>query len=176
MNLQPQLENEHIRIRPLQEADLAALYAVASDPLIWQQHPNPDRYQQPVFANYFRGAMQSGGAFLVFHVQTGELIGSTRYYDYDAAQQTVLIGYTFLARSHWGGCYNPALKRLMLDHAFRSGVQRVQFHVGAQNLRSQIAMQRLGAVKVGELEVPYFGEPPKLNWVFEIHATQWMSR
>jgi RimJ/RimL family protein N-acetyltransferase len=176
MNLQPQLENEIIRLQPLQESDFEALYAVAADPLIWAQHPNPNRYQREVFANYFRGAVLSAGAFLVLNAQTGELIGSTRFYDYDAAAQTVIIGYTFLARSHWGGRWNPAMKRLMLDYAFRQGVQRVLFHVWAQNRRSQIAMERLGAVKVGELDVPYFGEPSKLNWVYEITSAQWSGR
>lgn len=167
MNLQPHLHNEKITLMPLSENDFERLFAVAADPLIWEQHPNKDRYKREVFQNFFQGAIQSKGAFLVSDSQSGEIIGSTRFYDYDAENRTVLIGYTFLARSHWGGIYNPSMKALMLEHAFQF-VDKVQLHVGSNNIRSQRAVERLGAKKIAELEVAYFGEPKKLNFVFEI--------
>lgn len=170
-NIQPTLENEFVKIEPLKESDFETLYAVASDPLIWEQHPNKDRYKREVFENFFKGAIESGGAFLVFDNKTNKPIGSSRFYDYNPTNKSILIGYTFFARSHWGSTYNPALKSLMIDYAFQF-VNAVIFHIGAVNIRSQKAIERLGAVKVAELEVEYYGEPSKLNFVYEIKRSR----
>src|SRR6478752_2109559 len=104
--LQPHLQGELLELRPLREDDFAALFAVASDPLIWEQHPNSDRYQEEVFRAFFRDAMQSGGALLALDRNDGRVIGSSRYFGYDEANSEVEIGWSFLARSHWGGVYN----------------------------------------------------------------------
>lgn len=169
-DLQPTLENEFVRIRPLVDTDFEELYTVASDPLIWEQHPNPDRYRREVFATFFKGALESGGAFMVYDRQTGALIGSSRYYGWTPEDGSVHIGYTFLARDHWGTTYNRALKLLMMQHAFQYA-DRVLFHIGAQNIRSQTAIQRLGAQKTREIEVEYYGESRKLNFEYEIMKT-----
>jgi RimJ/RimL family protein N-acetyltransferase len=174
-NLQPRLENDCIRLRPLRPEDFEPLYAVASDRLIWEQHPNPDRYQREVFANYFKGAMESGGAFLVTHAHSGAIMGSSRYYDLDEAGGSVAIGYTFIAREYWGGQYNRQLKTLMLDHAFEA-VQHVIFHVGAQNWRSRKAMEKLGALLIGEASVSYYGEPGRPNVIYRIDKEDWIAR
>lgn len=166
-NLQPTLENEFVKIQPLQGGDFEKLYEVACDQLIWEQHPNKDRYKREVFEVFFKGAIESGGAFLVFNKQTGEVIGSSRYYDYNSENKSILIGYTFFARSHWGSKYNPALKNLMLQYAFQF-VDSVLFHIGANNIRSQKAIARLGASKIDEIEVKYYGEESKLNFVYEV--------
>ena len=173
-NLQPILENEFVKIEPLKESDFEVLYAVASDPLIWEQHPNKDRYKRDVFEIFFKGAIESGGAFLVFDKQTGKAIGSSRYYDYNIENKSILIGYTFFARSHWGSKYNPALKNLMIQYAFQF-IDAVIFHIGANNVRSQKAIERSGAVKTGELEVEYYGEASKLNFVYEIKKEGWQK-
>ncbi len=166
-NTQPTLENEFVRIQPLKESDFETLYGVACDPLIWEQHPNKDRYKREVFEIFFKGAIESGGAFLVFDKQTDVAIGSSRFYDYNEENKSVLIGYTFFARSHWGSKYNHALKNLMILYAFQF-VDSVIFHIGANNIRSQKAIERLGALKIDELEVKYYGEESKLNFVYEI--------
>ena len=170
--LQPNIENRRVRLEPLHNEDFDALHAVASDPLIWEQHPNKNRYQRDIFATYFQGAIESRGALRVFDNATGELIGSSRYYDLDAALRAVAIGYTFIARSHWGGQYNRALKSLMLEHAFRF-VDRVIFHVGAYNLRSRKAMEKLGGVLIGEVAMSYFKEPSHQNVIYKIDAIDW---
>jgi RimJ/RimL family protein N-acetyltransferase len=133
------------------------LFAVAADPLIWEQHPEPDRCTEPVFRKFFRGAMESGGAFLALDRKDGRVIGSSRYAGYDEARSEVEIGWTFLARSHWGGAYNGEMKRLMLTHAFRF-VRRVVFRVGPNNRRSQLALGRIGAVYIGLEAHPSWGE------------------
>ena len=145
---QPELKGDLVVLRPLRETDYDDLYAVARDPLIWEQHPARDRYQPEVFREFFRDAMESGGALIAFDAATGRVIGSSRYYAYDDVRRDVEIGWTFLARSHWGGRYNGEMKRLMLEHAFTS-VDTVLFLVGPANIRSQRAVERLGGVRAG---------------------------
>ena len=169
MNRQPVLQDDHVILTPLRPDEFEELLTVAADPLIWEQHPNPDRWKREVFRTYFDGALTSGGAFMIRNKANGVPIGSTRFYDHDLEASEVKIGYTFFSRDHWGAGTNQRVKRLMLDHAFRH-VQHVIFHVGAQNLRSRIAMQRLGAELIREEDVAYFGEPPRRNVVFRITA------
>lgn len=172
--LQPILQNEFVKAEPLKESDFERLYAVASDPLIWEQHPNPDRYKREAFLTFFQGAMESGGAFLVSDSQTGQAIGSSRFYDYNVGNSSVAIGYTFFARSHWGTTYNRALKTLMLRYAFNF-VENVNFHIGATNIRSQKAIEKLGAKKVGEIEMEYYGEQTKLNFIYRIQKAGFLT-
>jgi len=156
-DLQPVLTGSTIELRPLREEDFPALYAVASDPLIWEQHPDPDRWTEPVFREFFRGAMASGGALVVLDRNDGRVIGSSRFAGYDEAKSEIEIGWTFLARSHWGGSYNREMKRLMLAHGFRF-VRRVIFRVGPYNRRSQRALEKIGAVYLGLQPDPRRGQ------------------
>jgi RimJ/RimL family protein N-acetyltransferase len=172
-DLQPMLENSWIRLQPLRAEDFAELYAVASDPLLWEQHPSRNRYQRDVFEDYFKGAMESGGALLVRDNQTGLILGSSRYYDWDESKRSIAIGYTFIARSHWGRNYNRWLKTLMLDHAFQF-VDTVVFHVGASNMRSRMAMQKLGAILIGEAAISYYSEPSNQNVIYKMDQADWI--
>ena len=148
LDLQPTLKGQLLDLRPLRAEDFHDLYAVAADPLIWEQHPARDRYKEGVFKVFFREALESGGALIAIDAQHGQVIGSSRFHGYNAEQSEVEIGWTFLARSHWGGAYNGEMKLLMLRHAFRF-VDSVIFLVGPQNLRSQRAVEKIGAVRVG---------------------------
>jgi RimJ/RimL family protein N-acetyltransferase len=149
INWQPSsLQDELVKLVPLTENDFDSLYAVASDPLIWEQHPSSDRYQKPVFQEFFKGALDSKAAFLIIDKSTDKVIGSTRYYDYKE-NESIAIGFTFLARQYWGGRYNKSVKELMINYAFQY-VDKIIFHIGASNLRSQMATMRFGAVKTGE--------------------------
>ncbi len=172
--LQPPLANRLIRLEPLAATDFEALYAVACDPLIWEQHPNPDRYRREVFQTYFAGAIASRGALRVLDAATGALIGSSRYYDFDEAAGVVAIGYTFIGRAYWGRDHNRAMKTLMLDHAFAS-VERVLFHVGEGNLRSRKAMEKLGATQTGRAPIAYHGEPARMNLIYTIEKAAWVA-
>jgi RimJ/RimL family protein N-acetyltransferase len=147
-DLKPQLIGNLIEVRPLAPGDWESLFAVASDPLIWEQHPARDRYREDVFREFFREALETGSAFVVIERKTGEMIGSSRYFGFDRSESVVEIGWTFLARAYWGGNYNGELKRLMLDHAFRF-VERVVFVIGVTNFRSQKAVEKIGGVRVG---------------------------
>jgi len=167
INWQPELENEIVKLVPLQKSDFELLYAVASDPLIWEQHPNKDRWKKDVFENFFRGAIESGGAYKIIDKHSGRVIGSTRFYGYNSEEREVSIGYTFFAREYWGGKSNPLVKKLMMEYAFKH-VDSVLFHIGAVNIRSQKAIERLGAVKIAEEQIAYYGEESKLNFIYRI--------
>ena len=145
---QPVLRGELLELRPLRQDDFDDLYAVASDPLIWEQHPSHDRYKEDVFREYFRAGLESGGALVAVDSTSGRIIGSSRFGDFDEADSEIEIGWTFLARSHWGGIYNREMKQLMLRHAFQF-VDRVVFLIGPRNYRSRKAMEKIGGVAVG---------------------------
>ena len=140
----PTLVGATLTLRPLVEEDFEPLHAAASDPLIWEQHPQPTRWQRDVFrSNFFEGALASGSAFVVLDNASGEVIGSSRFYEWSPGTREVAIGFTFLARQYWGGSSNQEMKHLMLDHAFR-WADTVWFHIGASNWRSRRAMEKLG--------------------------------
>ena len=107
-----------------------------------------DRHREEVFREFFREALESGGALVALDTADGRVVGSSRFHGYDEQRSEIEIGWTFLARSHWGGVYNREMKRLMLRHAFRF-VNTVVFLVGEHNLRSQRAMEKIGGVRIG---------------------------
>jgi RimJ/RimL family protein N-acetyltransferase len=161
-DLQPHLKSEFIELRPVTPEDWDDLFAVASDPLIWEQHPESDRYKEEVFKVFFREALESGGAFVVIQKQSQQIIGSTRFYGYDPEKSEIEIGWTFLARKYWGGRYNAEMKQLLLNHAFKF-VENVVFFVGEKNFRSQKAMEKVGAIKIGLVKRQYGNHPPAKN-------------
>jgi RimJ/RimL family protein N-acetyltransferase len=175
LNLQPtNLENDLIKLIPLEKNDFERLYEVASDPLIWEQHPNKDRYKREVFEDFFAGGIESKGAFIVIDKKTGKPIGSSRFYDYD--EKSVAIGFTFLAREFWGTDYNKTLKLLMISYAF-TAVDEVIFHIGANNIRSQKAIEKIGAVKFNEEQITYTGEQRQnLNYFYKITKEMWVDK
>ena len=117
-SIQPILETHKVRLVPLQESDFERLYQVASDPLVWEQHPNKNRFQKDIFRNFFDGAMISEGAFIIIDKVSNEVAGSTRFYSYDEDENSIFIGYTFYGRKFWGGQLNPIVKKMMLDYIF----------------------------------------------------------
>jgi len=172
INLQPILENEKILLHPLLQSDFEMLYIIASNPKVWEQHPNKNRWQKDVFQIFFEGAIQSKGAFKVIDKVSGSIAGSSRFYDYNEMDSSILIGYTFYGTAFWGKGINQAVKALMLDYIFQF-VDSVYFHIGAKNIRSQIAIERTGAKKVDEIEVAYYGEDSKQNFVYKIIKDEW---
>ena len=135
-------------VRPLRAGDFDELYLVAADPLLWEQHPETERWREDVFRAYFADHLASGGAFAIVERASGKLIGATRYDNHDPEASEVEIGWTFLARPFWGGIHNADVKRVMLEHAFQS-VGTVVFLVDANNLRSRRAVEKIGAVECG---------------------------
>ena len=167
-DLQPTLVGDSLLLRPLTEDDWEGMYAVASDPLLWEVHPAWDRYKEPVFREYFAGAMASRGALAVIDRATGKIIGGSRYANFVAERNEIEIGWSFLAREYWGGAYNREMKSLMLTHAFRF-FDSIRFNIGATNVRSRRAIEKIGARLDGEY-VPEAinGVPPVLHVIYRL--------
>ena len=161
-DLQPNLKGELIELRALTPEDWDDLFAIASDPLIWEQHPESARYKEDVFKVFFKDALESGGAFVVIDSKNKRIIGSTRFHGYEPEKSEIEIGWTFLARKYWGGRHNWEMKQLMLAHAFQF-VDNVVFYVGENNMRSRRATEKIGAIKSGMVKKVYGNRPPSLN-------------
>lgn len=142
----PVMQGENLILRPLVQEDSEALYQAASDPLIWEQHPDPERYKRAQFdKNFLQGALACGSSLVIIDKRTQQIVGCSRFYDWDARSAEVAIGYTFLARSHWGGTTNRELKTLMMDFAFNRA-KKIWFHIGKDNWRSRKGTEKIGAV------------------------------
>ena len=171
-NWQPEiLEDDILKIVPLFETDFDLLFEIASDPLIWEQHPTSNRYKKEIFKLYFDGAISGKTAFLIIDKSTNKIIGSTRYYDYKVENSSIAIGYTFLSRQYWGGLYNKSSKKLLINYAFQF-VDKIYFHIGATNIRSQLATMKIGATKVGEVDFDYYGKK-LLHFEYTISKKEW---
>lgn len=157
IDIQPSLASELIRLRPLVSSDFDALYQVASDPLIWEQHQNKDRFTPENFADFFRESLLSKGALCILDTKNNEIIGSSRFKIIDEADEVVEIGWSFLARNYWGGTYNRGAKKLMINYALEH-CKNVVFYVNNMNLRSQRALEKLGANKMS---------PSSTSWVLK---------
>jgi len=173
IDLQPTLKGELIDLRPLRPGDFEDLFSAANDPLIWEQHPESDRYQRDVFQKFFDGALECKGAFAIIDRKSARIIGSSRYCNLDPARSEVEVGCTFLERQFWGGIYNRELKQLMLNHAFRF-VDRVLFVVGEKNLRSQKALEKIGARFLRKAHLPARDGTLAPNLVFAITRDSWI--
>jgi len=171
-DLQPHLKGELIELRPITPEDWDDLLDAASDPLIWEQHPESDRHKEEVFKNFFEGGLESGGAFVVIDNRTQQIIGSTRFHGFDPEKSEIEIGWTFLARKYWGGRYNAEMKQLMLAHAFKY-VESVVFFIGENNIRSQRATEKIGAIKSGTATKIYGNRPPCANVRYIITKRGW---
>jgi RimJ/RimL family protein N-acetyltransferase len=171
--LQPVLRGPTLELRPMRSDDLEPLFAVAADPLIWALHPEPTRWQRPVFERFFAGGLACGGALVAVEARSGALVGASRYYQWDPAALAVTIGYTFLARRLWGGTANAEMKRLMLDHAF-TFARTAWFEVGRDNLRSRRAMEKIGAEFSGDRPEPA-GSTAAPHVLYRVRAAAWRA-
>ncbi len=168
---QPSLESDLVVLRPLNPADFDALYLVASDPEVWTLHPQPGRWRETVFRQLFQASLESGGAMVVIDKRSGTIIGSSRYNVPDHQKEHAEIGWSFLARSYWGGLWNREVKRLLMAHAFKF-VDTVYFRVGETNVRSRRAMEKLGARLISKNEVIMIENRPVAHVFYEISKAE----
>lgn len=174
-NLQPVLESDLVILRPLKEDDFDALYEVASDPLIWEQHPAKERSQRAGFELFFNDAIKSQGAFLVIDKASGKAIGSTRFHEVKESQNAIEIGWTFLAKEYWGGRYNRSMKHLMMEYAF-SFVDHILFYIHENNIRSQEAVKRIGGERIFELDGQILEGRPTASVIYCITGNKWQRK
>ena len=165
MDRQPYLANDLVRLRPMQTKDRKLLFEVAKDPGIWEQHPVSDRHLLHKFDSFFQDSLDSKGALIVEELPTGQIIGSSRFQPVEGIDWAIEIGWSFLAKSHWGGTYNQAVKGLMVDHAFKS-MEVIVFYIDKQNIRSQKAVEKLGAYRSREKKTEILMRNPKKEWTY----------
>ena len=140
------LQTERFFLEPLTPKDFNALYAVASDPLLWEQHPEADRWKRSKFRHFFQDGLTNDlGCFVIKEKRSGRPAGSIRFYGFNEADRCIGIGSTFIAREVWGTAANREIKEAMLTRAFKV-VDRVFDDIGPQNFRSIAAVTELGAV------------------------------
>ena len=174
-DLQPVLCGELLSLRPLRDGDFNELYDVAADPLVWEQHPERERYRLDVFKTFFAAAMDSKGALVAVDNVSAKIIGSSRFSNFDPIKNQIEVGYTFLARSYWGRNYNLEMKKLMLGHAFQF-VDKIVFFIGENNFRSRKAIERIGATFFARIE-----RAPKQGAQYDavmylISKSEWIDR
>lgn len=174
MHLQPTLENESIRIRPLETVDFEPLFQVAQDPLIWEQHPSHNRWQRAVYTAFFEDSIQSKGALIVIDKTNSKIIGSSRFKSIVNMDNAVEIGWSFLARKYWGGTFNRYVKTLMIEHAFQF-IDDIVFYIGKGNIRSQKAVQKLGGVRVTGASYRYLMKEDPDDWTYIINKNNWQQ-
>ena len=173
LDRQPLLEGERYLLRPLQGEDWSALYAIASDPAVWEQHPMQDRWREDVFRAFFDDALAKGGALAIIDKDRGEIIGSSRFQALKSAeedeeeQSSVEIGWTFIAPRYWGKGANREIKRLMVGHALQA-VERVDFRVGEANWRSRLALEKIGAQQTRRTDLSKYQRKRVLHLVYAI--------
>jgi RimJ/RimL family protein N-acetyltransferase len=164
--LQPTLIGARVTLRPVRVDDLDAMHQAASDPEVWAQHSEKNRHERAVFARFFKSALECGGGLVIVDNATGNVIGSSRHYDWNPADESVVIGYTFLARAYWGGATNGEVKQLMIEHAF-GFARTVWFHVSPGNVRSQRALERIGA-RLDRRELIPVGGVPSERMIYRV--------
>jgi len=165
---QPSLENDLLILRPIKEEDFEPLFKVASDPLIWEQHPNKDRCKRNGFEVFFKEAISSNGAFTVIDKETGEVIGSTRFTPVIESTNAIEIGWTFLSRQYWGGQYNTSMKMVMMEYAFEF-VDHILFYIHENNYRSQKAVDKIGGKRAERLDNQLLAPRPNASAIYIIH-------
>ena len=151
--MQSTLSDGIVTMRPMIAEDRDPLFVMASDPELWALHPAHDRWQRPVFDAFFDEGLASNGGLTVVDSATGALIGGSRYDIRVCEAGEVEIGWTYLGRQYWGGAYNRSMKRLMIGHALAAGYHTVIFLVGATNLRSCRAMEKIGGILTDRRQV-----------------------
>lgn len=175
IDLQPISKGRTINLRPLVRADFDALYQAASDPKIWELHPDSERYKRDIFRDrFFESALASGGALVIEESDSGRIIGSSRYYEWKPDTKEISIGYTFIERKHWGIGSNRELKYLMLTHIYQ-WARVVWFHVGKSNIRSRRSVEKLGAKLSHEKERELDGKP-FIQLYYKLEKSEYRAR
>ena len=139
---QPSLDGPYFKIRPMEESDQENLFAVASNPLIWEQHTDR-RYEPEVFNDFFNQTIKSKGGLVVIDKKTGKIIGSNRFSEITGTEDAVEIGWSFLHFDYWGGKTNREVKSMLMAHAFQF-VNNTVYYIDKNNPRSIKATEKLG--------------------------------
>lgn len=150
------LEGRFVRLEPLADRHVEELWAAGADPSIWTYMAvtptSLEDMRQIIASALEQQARGSQLPFAVIERTSGRAIGSTRYLDIRPRERGLEIGWTWYGIPWQGTVVNSECKLLLLRHAFEDlGCVRVCLKTDARNLRSQRAIERLGAVREGVL-------------------------
>ncbi|HVW20097.1 MAG TPA: GNAT family protein [Opitutaceae bacterium] len=148
------LAGHGVRLEPMRLEHEAGLRAAAADGELWKLRvttvPEPENVRAYIEAMLAEGEAGTRRAFTVVEARTGGIVGSTTYHDILPAEKRVEIGSTWYAQSWQRTFVNTACKYLLLEHAFDAlGCNVVGWRTDILNLRSQAAIERLGAKRDG---------------------------
>ena len=142
------LENEIVSLVQTVENHFEDLYTIGSNPIIWEQHLDKDRWKLNNFRKYIDGGIgNKEGCFTIIDKEVNKIIGTTRYYSFNDEEHSVKIGYTFISQHYWGTHMNYQIKKLMLDYVFQY-LDKVYFDIWERNYRSQKSVEKLGGKKL----------------------------
>ncbi|WP_342442294.1 GNAT family protein [Lysinibacillus sp. FSL K6-0075] len=150
------LENKVVKLKPLELSDLPEILETGRYPEIWSHMSTTIEKKEDV-NNFVENALRAKDEktefpFVIVDKQSGDIIGSTRFMDIDDKHQRLEIGYTWLTPAYWRTAINTNCKYLLLQHCFEHfHLQRVQIKTDHDNIRSQKAIERIGATKEGIL-------------------------
>jgi N-acetyltransferase len=152
------LKGRHVYLQCLTEAHREVLRPLARDPRIWEFNKTlllTETYDQQ-FDNYFNEALSlpamGAQTFAIVAAGDDRVIGMTRAYDLDRRVKKITIGHTWYIPSVWGMAHNKECKLLLLTYMFEDlGLERVDFKVASQNIRSQKAVEKIGGIREGAL-------------------------
>ena len=142
------LENNYVRLVQTSENHFQELYKVGSNPVVWEQHQNQDRWKKNNFRKYFEGGLNNNeGCFTIIDKKINKIIGKTRFYSFNEKDNSVMIGWTFISQDYWGTKTNYHVKKLMMDYIFQF-LDKVYFKIWKKNFRSQKSVEKLGGKKI----------------------------
>ena len=174
MNLQPTLQNDLVILRPLRANDFTALYKVAIDPLLWEQHQIKDRYKNEVYTKFFADSIKSKGALIIIDKSSKDAIGSTRFQHLENVANAIEIGWSFISRKYWGGLYNKSIKKLMIDYAL-GFMTDVVFDIDRNNIRSQKAAEKIGGKRIIGPNLKHLVRFNETDWTYRINKEDWVK-
>jgi RimJ/RimL family protein N-acetyltransferase len=150
------LTGAHVVLEPAADRHVADLLAAAQDELVWAWLPWPRPRTEADVAAMLEGERRVAHPFAQVEAASGRAVGITTYRDVDERHQTLEIGGTWLGRPWWRTAINTEAKLLFLGHAFETlHANRVAIKTDIRNERSQVAIERLGAVREGVLRHQY---------------------
>jgi RimJ/RimL family protein N-acetyltransferase len=177
MTLAAPMREGDLRLEPLEQAHREPLrQACAEDPDVWQIYPMSFFGGQ--FDASFDTCFAQGNSFPFAILASDCLVGMSSYLNVDVPNHGLEIGRTYISPAVRGTGFNARVKQLMLDRAFASGFERVEFRIDTRNERSMAAVEKLGAMREGTLRrnrVTWTGHV-RDTAVYSILAREWRSR
>jgi N-acetyltransferase len=146
----PTLRGTAIALIPVEEKYMDELISFSANPEIWEHLPR-EIFTREEMMQWYRQTKEEEATgkvipFLIQHMESGEIMGSTRILDLDVMNRRAEIGWTWINPKYFGTKINTEAKLLLLNYAFRIlRLNRIQFRADERNIRSQRAIVKLGA-------------------------------